>query len=82
MKPRKNRFLNPPKYRTVEAPVISGHCPMVRYRAAWCRGLCEPSGGIGSCGRLAPHSMLGRTQKAILAHKKRKSKAETEAKAG
>jgi hypothetical protein len=30
-----------------------------------CRGLCEPIEGLGICGRLAPHAMIGRTQKAI-----------------
>jgi hypothetical protein len=30
-----------------------------------CRGLCEPIRGVGPCGRLAPHSMMGRTQRAI-----------------
>ncbi len=34
-----------------------------------CRGLCEPIEGIGTCGRLAPHAMMGRTQKAIRNHK-------------
>ena len=48
---------------------------MVRYRAAWCRYLCDPIQGRGSCGRLAPHAMLGKTQKAILRHKKRASQA-------
>jgi hypothetical protein len=30
-----------------------------------CRGLCEPIKGVGTCGRLAPHAMVGRTQRAI-----------------
>jgi len=34
-----------------------------------CRGLCEPIDGIGTCGRLAPHSMMGKTQRAIRQHK-------------
>ena len=55
--------------------VLSGHkalsaretrkCPMVRYRAAWCRGLCRPLDGKGQCGHPAPHAMMGRTQQAI-----------------
>jgi len=42
-------------------------CPMVRYRAAWCRGLCQPYDGVGQCGFDAPHASLGRTQRAIAA---------------
>jgi hypothetical protein len=40
-------------------------CPMVRNRASWCMELCVPVDGHGSCGRLAPHNMMGRTQQAI-----------------
>jgi hypothetical protein len=40
-------------------------CPMVRNRASWCMKLCVPVDGHGACGRLAPHNMMGRTQKAI-----------------
>lgn len=71
MRDRKNHFLKEPKRRGREAPVISCGCPMVRYRAAWCMSLCEPIRGIGTCGRLAPHAMLGKTQKAILQYKNR-----------
>jgi hypothetical protein len=28
-------------------------------------GLCTPVDGHGNCGRLAPHQLVGRTQKAI-----------------
>jgi hypothetical protein len=45
-------------------------CPMVRYRACWCRGICNPIEGRGTCGLLAPHSMQGRTQAAIARYKK------------
>jgi hypothetical protein len=27
--------------------------------------LCEPVGGLGLCGRVAPHALRGRTQMAI-----------------
>jgi len=40
-------------------------CPMVRNRASWCMELCQPVEGHGTCGRLATHGMMGRTQKAI-----------------
>jgi hypothetical protein len=32
-----------------------------------------PIDGLGQCGRLAYHSMVGRTQAAIIAYKKRRS---------
>ena len=48
-------------------------CPMVRFRACWCRGICDPIDGIGACGLDAPHAMLGRTQQAILDHKTRRA---------
>jgi len=40
-------------------------CPLDRNRATWCRGLCKPLHGLGVCGRLAPHALRGRTQRAI-----------------
>jgi hypothetical protein len=40
-------------------------CPMVRNRASWCMELCVPVDGHGTCGRLATHDMMGKTQKAI-----------------
>jgi hypothetical protein len=42
---------------------------MVGHQASWCRGLCRPLDGHGICGRLAPHAMLDRTQRAILRYK-------------
>ena len=58
-------------------------CPMVRNRASWCMELCVPVDGQGTCGRLATHGMMGRTQKAIArynarAHEGRKSSDSTE----
>ena len=44
-------------------------CPLTRNRTPWCYGLCRPDGGIGVCGRDAPHAIRGRTALAIAAHK-------------
>ncbi len=43
-------------------------CPLVGHQASWCRFLCEPIEERGICGRLAPHSMQDRTQRAIARH--------------
>jgi acyl-coenzyme A thioesterase PaaI-like protein len=41
-------------------------CPLTRNRTAWCFRLCTPdSEGNGRCGRIAPHSLKGRTQLSI-----------------
>ncbi len=40
-------------------------CPYNGRQVSFCRGLCAPTAGVGACGRLAPHAMLGRTQLAI-----------------
>jgi hypothetical protein len=42
-------------------------CPRTKNRSSWCHSRCVPREGVGDCGRLAPHAMLGRTQLAILA---------------
>lgn len=47
-----------PTYRTLT-------CPYNGRQVSFCRGLCAPVAGVGACGRLAPHAMLGRTQLAI-----------------
>ena len=44
-------------------------CPLNGHQVSWCRGLCTPVDGLGVCGRLAPHAMVGRTQAAIAAFK-------------
>lgn len=50
-------------------------CPMTRNRSAWCYRICPPDAeGHGRCGRIAPHSLLGNTQMAILNYKKKKLK--------
>ncbi len=53
-------------------------CPLTKSRTPWCFGLCEPVDGIGVCGRVAPHALIGRTQEAILRHKLKRA-AETAA---
>ena len=48
-------------------------CPMTRNRSAWCYRLCPPDAeGHGRCGRVAPHSLKGRTQLAIEAYNKKR----------
>jgi hypothetical protein len=55
-------------------------CPLTKSRTAWCFRLCVPdANGKGQCGRVAPHSLLGRTQKAIEAHNRQKHQARIEA---
>jgi hypothetical protein len=44
-------------------------CPLTKNRSNWCYKMCAPKDGIGYCGRVAAHGILGRTQSAILAHK-------------
>jgi len=41
-------------------------CSLTKSRTAWCHRVCTPVQGIGACGRVAPHALLGRTQEAIL----------------
>ena len=41
-------------------------CPLTRNRTAWCFRLCTPDEeGNGRCGRIAPHSLKGRTQLSV-----------------
>ncbi len=40
-------------------------CPHFRNQAGWCRRMCVPMAGTGTCGRLAPHAMKDRIQRAI-----------------
>jgi hypothetical protein len=44
-------------------------CPLTKSNALWCHALCVPKDGVGVCGRIAPHTVQGRTQMAILKHK-------------
>ena len=38
------------------------------HRITWCRFICTPVNDRGACGRLAPHSIQGKTQSAIAAY--------------
>ena len=42
-------------------------CPLTKSRTPWCYGLCDPVEGKGACGRVAPHALTGRTDRAIRA---------------
>jgi hypothetical protein len=44
-------------------------CPRTKNRSNWCYRMCVPHDGVGQCGRVAPHAVMGRTQQAILARK-------------
>lgn len=48
-------------------------CPRTKNRTPWCFGMCTPVDGKGECGRIAPHSLRGRTDKAIYHYLRRKS---------
>ena len=50
-------------------------CPRTKNHTNWCYALCVPKDGIGECGRFAHHSVLGRTQKAILKYRAAKENA-------
>jgi hypothetical protein len=50
-------------------------CPLTKSRSLWCHRLCVPREGIGVCGRVAPHAVVGRTAEAILRYKVRRSQA-------
>jgi hypothetical protein len=55
-------------YKTTSKPFVPRHSSIVCSVSgvvSICRGLCEPIEGIGACGRLAPHALIGRTQRAI-----------------
>jgi hypothetical protein len=64
LKPRKRRGRPLRTHTTM-------HCVMARGQVGWCRGLCTPMDGLGPCGRVAPHALLGRTQSAIARSKRR-----------
>ena len=44
-------------------------CPYNGHQVGWCKGLCTPIAGIGHCGRVAGHALVGRTQRAIAAQR-------------
>ena len=51
-------------------------CPLTKSHSLWCHALCTPKNGIGKCGRVAPHTVTGRTQLAILKHKIKQNAAQ------
>jgi hypothetical protein len=61
------RVVKRAKGRVPEYTVLG--CPMTKSHSLWCHGLCVPKEGIGFCGRVAPHTVAGRTQMAILKYK-------------
>ncbi len=71
---RRRGFLNEPRTGRKLPAFTALRCPMVGHLPSWCRYLCEPIDGKGICGRLAPHTMLDRTQRAILAYKERQAR--------
>jgi hypothetical protein len=40
-------------------------CPLTKSRTNWCYRMCVPVNGLGVCGRIAPHTLRGRTDLAI-----------------
>lgn len=46
-------------------------CPLTNNRSSWCNAFCVPVQGLGACGRIAPHALRGRTQRAIDAVERR-----------
>jgi hypothetical protein len=53
-------------------------CPLAGHQVGWCRGLCTPVEEQGLCGRIAPHGLQGRTQRAIASYQSRRAAAEEE----
>jgi len=51
-------------------------CPLTKSHSLWCHALCVPKKGIGLCGRVAPHTVTGRTQMAILKYKIKQQQAQ------
>ena len=51
-------------------------CPLTKSHALWCHGLCTPENGVGECGRIAWHTVQGRTQMAILKYKIKESQGQ------
>jgi hypothetical protein len=68
---RKKKEITKRKVRGVRAYTVV-RCPMNGQQVGWCRGLCEPVEELGLCGRVAPHGLQGRTQRAIAAQRARR----------
>jgi hypothetical protein len=63
----KRRLVKREKTRVPEYTCLG--CPLTKSHSLWCHGFCVPKNGIGLCGRVAPHAVVGRTQEAILRFK-------------
>ncbi len=72
----KRRLVRRERSRVPEYKVLG--CPLTKSHALWCHGFCVPKEGIGLCGRIAPHTVQGRTQLAILKHKLRQRSTQSE----
>jgi hypothetical protein len=70
------RVVKREKRRVKEYTVLG--CPLTKSHSLWCHGLCVPQEGIGYCGRVAPHTVTGRTQMAILKYKIKQHQAKRE----
>jgi len=44
-------------------------CPETVSRVPWCYRICKPIHGRGTCGRMAPHMLKSRVQRAIAAYR-------------
>jgi len=53
-------------------------CPLTKSQSLWCHRLCVPKDGIGTCGRVAPHAVVGRTAEAILKYKIRQGSVQAQ----
>ena len=53
-------------------------CPRTKSHSLWCHALCAPKDGIGECGRVAPHALMGRSAEAILKFKIEKAREEAQ----
>jgi hypothetical protein len=72
----KRRTVKRERNRVLEYTVLG--CPLTKSHSLWCHGFCVPKEGIGLCGRIAPHTVQGRTQMAIMKHKIKTQAAKTE----
>lgn len=70
----KRRTVRRERTRVPEYTVLG--CPLTKSHALWCHGLCVPKEGIGVCGRIAPHTVAGKTQMAILKYKIKEREAQ------
>lgn len=59
------RFVGP---KPVIQPYSYLGCPETVSRVPWCYRICKPINGKGTCGRVAPHVLKGRIQRAIAAY--------------